>query len=463
MNAAALLLILEALVMYFLVLGAHALRTRYGPAHFYALLGGVTAIMSWVTDAGLAVEIAGITFVVGSTVFYTSLLLGVFVVYVFDGPVQARVAISTVMAVSILMPVTAAVLHDQAGTMSSSPQLQIPEPSLRINAASVFTTLVDLVFLGMAWEFLGRVGKKIKLWLRTYLTLLAVMMLDVVLFSTGAFAGTPNYLSIMGGTFSSRLVISLFALPVLYGYLSLQSARKGVAITNRPVMAILSEYFDLEEDLTEAQKEIERRRQVERERDQMIQALEESRAKYKELSERLHRVSITDELTGTANRRYLNMTLEKEWKRAVRNQTQLSLILIDIDNFKQYNDQYGHLAGDQGLRDVAQALESIIKRPADLLARFGGDEFAAVLPNTDRTGAQQLAETCRRAVSQQVDWGPDEEGTHARATISIGVSTALPDREGDYLELIHQADRALYQAKSEGGNRVEFLPYSPED
>ncbi|MEW6221544.1 MAG: hypothetical protein AB1634_18705, partial [Thermodesulfobacteriota bacterium] len=96
-----LVLLLEAMVVYFLVLWTHSLRHRFGPVHFYALMGGITAVMSWVTDAGLQVEVAGITFVVGSTVFYTSLLLGVFVVYVFDGPRATRIAISTVVGVSV--------------------------------------------------------------------------------------------------------------------------------------------------------------------------------------------------------------------------------------------------------------------------------------------------------------------------------------------------------------------------
>ena len=98
------ILMLEAMIMYFLVLGAHSLRHRFGPVHFYALIGGITAIMSWVTDAGLSVSVGNITFVVGSTVFYTSLLLGVFVVYVFDGPRATRITISTVVGVPIMMP-----------------------------------------------------------------------------------------------------------------------------------------------------------------------------------------------------------------------------------------------------------------------------------------------------------------------------------------------------------------------
>jgi uncharacterized PurR-regulated membrane protein YhhQ (DUF165 family) len=233
------ILILEAVVMYFLVLGAHSLRHRYGLAHFYALIGGITAIMSWVTDAGVQVQVAGITFMVGSTVFYTSLLLSVFVIYVFDGPKAARIAISTVIAVSALMPLVAAVLHFQSNLIGTGPLAAVPTPSLRINTASVLTTLADLIFLVIVWEFLGKPSLHLKLALRTFLTLLGVMWLDVFLFASGAFAGTPAYLSIMQGTLVSRFIISIFALPFLYGYLRWQTKQRGAPIEHRPMLAIL--------------------------------------------------------------------------------------------------------------------------------------------------------------------------------------------------------------------------------
>ncbi len=253
----------EAIIMYFLVLGVHSLRDRWGRAPFYALLGGITAIMSWVTDAGLAVEVAGITFVVGSTVFYTSLLLGVFVLYVFDGPRTARVAISTIAGISALMPLVAAVLHAHMGLDGGTAAMAVPQPSLRINSASVATTLVDMVFLGVAWEFLGKPRFNIQLWSRTWLTLLGVMWLDVLLFATAAFAGTPGYAQIIRGTLVTRFFISLFALPFLHLYLRWQTRRRGAALEHRPVLAILSRVAEMEEELSEAEQEIERRKQIE--------------------------------------------------------------------------------------------------------------------------------------------------------------------------------------------------------
>ena len=233
------------------------MRHRFGPVHFYALLGGLTAIMSWVTDAGITTNVLGITFVVGSTVFYTSLLLGVFVVYVFDGPHATRIAISTVAGVSIITPLMALALQFQTTFIGNMPTSYIPMPSLRINLASVISTIIDLIFLGMAWEYLGKPILKMKLWMRAFFTLLGVMWLDVLLFSTGAFAGTPEYLNIMKGTFISRFFIALFALPFLNIYLYWQNGKKGITIENRPVLAILKQVAEIKEKLSLAQQEIE--------------------------------------------------------------------------------------------------------------------------------------------------------------------------------------------------------------
>lgn len=283
MSSDILILIVEAMAVYLLVLWAHSLRHRFGPIHFYALMGGLTAIMSWVTDAGAQIEVGGITFIVGSTVFYTSLLLGVFVVYVFDGPRAARIAISIVVGVSILVPLIAMVLHFQMHVTGHISSGYVPLPSLRINTASVLTTMLDLIFLAIAWEFLGKPKLQIQLWLRVFLTLLGVMWLDVILFATGAFAGDPAYLSIMKGTLISRFIITVFACPLLYAYLNWQNSKKGIEIENRPVLSILKQVAEIKIELSLAQQEIERRKRVEKERDKIIQELQETLSEVKTL------------------------------------------------------------------------------------------------------------------------------------------------------------------------------------
>ena len=277
------ILIAEALSVYVLVLFAHSLRRRFGLAHFYALMGGLTAIMSWVTDAGVSVQVGGITFMVGSTVFYTSLLLGVFVVYVFDGPHATRIAISTVAGVSAMTPVIVLVLRFQMQIAGDVSMGYVPVPSLRINIVSVLTTIADLVFLAIAWEYLGKTNLKIRLWLRSFLTLLGVMWLDVLLFATGAFIGTDQYLNIMSGTLITRLIIAVCAFPLLYLYIWWQNHQMGMVIEKRPILAILSEFTEMRLELSMARREIERRVQIQREKEGLIDELQHALAEVKTL------------------------------------------------------------------------------------------------------------------------------------------------------------------------------------
>lgn len=275
MRSELLILVAEAIAVYFLVLAAHALRGKFGLAHFYALIGGLTAIMVWVTDAGVRVELPGVSFMVGSTVFYTALLLGVFVVYVFDGPRATRIAILTIIGLGIMVPVVTAVLHSQIQLSSVGSGVgYFPPQSLRIYTASILAAFADLIFLAMAWEFLGKPRLNMPLWLRSFLTLLGVMWLDVVLFATGAFAGTPDYLHIMAGTFLSRLLISIFVFPFLYWYIIWQNRLHGMEIENRPVLAILKEVTEVRLELGLAQMEIEQRKKVEREKEELIGSLQ---------------------------------------------------------------------------------------------------------------------------------------------------------------------------------------------
>lgn len=165
----------------------------------------------------------------------------------------------------------------------------------------------------------------------------------------------------------------------------------------------------------------------------------------------LEKMSLTDGLTELANRRHFDTFIEQEWARANRLSRPLSLIMLDIDFFKPFNDQYGHPAGDECLRQVAQVLRRVIRRPTDLLARYGGEEFAIVLPDTDNPKA--VAEACRAAVEAAAiphDYSP----VAPIVTISVGLCSCLPDSTTTLEDLKVQADEALYQAKHAGRNRV---------
>jgi response regulator receiver modulated diguanylate cyclase len=202
--------------------------------------------------------------------------------------------------------------------------------------------------------------------------------------------------------------------------------------------------------------EMDRRRARERELLEVTRQLTDA-------NEELNRISSLDGLTGIPNRRYFQKTFHKEWRRAVRQAEPLSLIMSDIDHFKYYNDQYGHLAGDDCLRMIAKAINNTPKRPGDFVARYGGEEFVTVLPSTDINGAVVVAEAIRSNVEAlEIEHAASPVGTWV--TVSSGVADVFHIRVLEPDELISAADKALYQAKREGRNRFEVAdPITTKD
>jgi two-component system chemotaxis family response regulator WspR len=187
-------------------------------------------------------------------------------------------------------------------------------------------------------------------------------------------------------------------------------------------------------------------------RDAAYRALRESQQQLQKTNFELQRLTNTDGLTGIANRRYFDDYLGAEWKRAKRMQEEISLLLIDVDNFKLYNDTYGHVAGDLVLKQVAKAMEASVVRSSDLCARFGGEEFSVILPNTNIDGARAAGEKVREMVeSLQIDHVHSVSGI---LSVSIGAATFIPQEEDNRSDLIHLADKRLYRAKQIGKNRV---------
>ncbi|TVQ77934.1 MAG: GGDEF domain-containing protein [Bradymonadales bacterium] len=182
----------------------------------------------------------------------------------------------------------------------------------------------------------------------------------------------------------------------------------------------------------------------------------------REMNQQLEALSNVDPLTNLSNRRHFDDVLQVEWKRAMRHGAALSILMIDIDHFKRFNDDYGHLAGDDCLQQVAGALRQQLRRPADLLARYGGEEFIVLLPQTEEAGARVVAESLRKLVeSLKIESGG--EALKRSVTVSIGVASWTPQK-GDRPELLVQAaDDALYRAKEGGRNRVESMPVPSKD
>lgn len=188
-------------------------------------------------------------------------------------------------------------------------------------------------------------------------------------------------------------------------------------------------------------------------RDEAYRALRESQQQLMETNLELQRLTKVDGLTGLSNRRYFNEYVEAEWKRAVRTQTPLSILMIDVDHFKQFNDTYGHIAGDEVLRKIAQTIKDSFKRSTDLAARFGGEEFAVILPETPLADVRRLGEKLSRAVEAlNLPHVASAVGRHV--TISVGGATAIPQRGESFFPWVDAADKALYEAKRSGRNRA---------
>jgi two-component system chemotaxis family response regulator WspR len=191
-------------------------------------------------------------------------------------------------------------------------------------------------------------------------------------------------------------------------------------------------------------------------RGEAFRALRESQQQLMRINLELVRLTNVDGLTGLSNRRYFEEHLALQWLQCIRERAPFSLLMIDVDEFKKYNDTYGHLAGDEALKRVARGISTAAERPVDLAARFGGEEFVALLPGTPASGARAVGEKIRNAVDA-LDIPHRASATASKVTVSIGGATAHPRHGDDSVALLAAADKALYEAKGRGRNRVVIL------
>lgn len=175
----------------------------------------------------------------------------------------------------------------------------------------------------------------------------------------------------------------------------------------------------------------------------------------KQQAERMHAMAHVDALTDIGNRRHFDAMLDREWRHALRQRQVLSLVLFDIDHFKQYNDSYGHQRGDACLKTVASLIEAMGQRPRDVVCRYGGEEIGMILPDTDLSGALKLAQQVVDAVRREAI--PHVVSPQGVVTVSAGVASEVPEAGIGADTLLLLADRALYQAKRLGRDRVEVL------
>lgn len=188
---------------------------------------------------------------------------------------------------------------------------------------------------------------------------------------------------------------------------------------------------------------------------ELVKVLEELENANRELS----RLSSLDGLTGIANRRHFEQIYDMEWRRAARTGSELSVLFLDLDFFKYYNDTYGHQEGDDCLKQVAAAASRVLKRPGDLLARYGGEEFVVILPETSIAGAAEVAEAIRKAIERcNIPHSASPVAPHV--TVSVGVAGGRVTQEDKPSDFVARADKALYEAKHSGRNRVKVADAS---
>jgi diguanylate cyclase (GGDEF)-like protein len=257
-------------------------------------------------------------------------------------------------------------------------------------------------------------------------------------------------------------VVAEFVVPVrlhgrLLGVLNLEAVDpEALSEASRLMIASLADQVAGAVHLAQANAQL---REINRLVEEKSCALTQANARLREVNRQLQQLSHRDGLTGIANRRRFDEMLAAEWSRALRHRHPLALLMLDIDDFKSYNDGYGHLAGDDALCQLARLLSQALGRGEDCIARYGGEEFAVLLPQTTLDGALQIALQVQCAVERMAL--PHAYSRAARQlSLSIGAAALVPQRELDPAVLILQADAALYRAKSLGRNRVETTPVS---
>jgi diguanylate cyclase (GGDEF)-like protein len=259
---------------------------------------------------------------------------------------------------------------------------------------------------------------------------------------------------------SSWIAVGALVLVALVGILHLWRTNARIAQRTQALEVELAERRRIEAQLEAVQAELEERV---RERTRSLEArnreLSQLRLTLETANQRLRRLVTVDALTGVANRRHFDRELERELRRSRRDGLPLSLIFLDLDEFKRFNDTYGHARGDEVLRNVARTLNETFRRAGDFVARYGGEEFAVVLPGLDARRAALYAERLRRRIWQEAI--AFEAVTNGRVTISAGVSTITPAMVATADELLRAADQALYRAKCLGRNQIASAPVVP--
>lgn len=276
MSLGLILLGLEALAVYGMVFAVHAARDRFTLVPYFALLGTLAATLRWTTDAGILYHVGPLTFMLGSVVFFTSILLGVFLLYLFDGVQATQISIYVVVAISILSPAVGALFEYQRAGMVANGSEALVLGTLRVYVASTAAMILDFLFMIMAWELLAQRLPRLPLLVRIAVCLLSTYWMDSALFCVGAFWGEAEFWSILEGNLLSRAVLTVIVAPLLTFYVAWEEKRQHHEFTPRSLMAILYRSARRELDLFVARRELEERKRAEealRRRDAILKSL----------------------------------------------------------------------------------------------------------------------------------------------------------------------------------------------
>ena len=276
MTLGLLLLCVEALLVYATVFTLHTLRRRYTLIPYYAVLGGLAAALRWTADAGIAYSLGPFTFQLGSVVFFTAMLFGIFLLYVFDGVKATQLGIYVVLSLSVLVPLAAFLLQFQQTALDIHPDQQLLVAAPFTYIVSTAAMLFDFVCIAMFWECFNRYGSKTPVLLRVFVCLGGAYALDTLIYSTGTFWEDPDYGSILQGNLISRALLTALVAPLIALYVIWERRHQDYEITPRPLMAILHQSARTEMDLSVARREIQSRIQVEEEllrRDAILESL----------------------------------------------------------------------------------------------------------------------------------------------------------------------------------------------
>jgi len=298
--------------------------------------------------------------------------------------------------------------------------------------------IVTVILISAAWGFGG-------LYLVTQLDLpYQIFMVAVMAMISGA---AVTALSLRCLSLILYLFFSLMPLIIWLAFFGGEMVHKLSAVLLAPyAVALTVGGFQLSRQMKESLR-------LRFENEELAHCLKSSNGRLQSLNQELTMLSATDSLTQVANRRYFEERLDKEWRRIVREQGEVAIIMIDVDHFKLYNDSLGHQQGDACLRKVALSIRDSLRRPADIVARYGGEEFIVFLPQTTREGAVRVAEMIRENVVN-LDIPHPASDTLDVVSVSIGVSYCQPLETTSSRDLIAKADKALYAAKHEGRNKV---------